>query len=109
MFILGGRPALNAGMERPGFGGGFGGRPVATPQPYQPSPGIGVQPQPVGVPPPTVMGNPGMQQPIATPERPVFRGSFDKLKKTKTIKRGGMYKLKAGEKVVPLKNLARAK
>jgi hypothetical protein len=55
------------------------------------------------------MGNPGMQQPIATPERPVFRGSFDKLKKTKTIKRGGMYKLKAGEKVVPLKNLARAK
>lgn len=106
MFLLGGRPALNAGMERPGFGGGFG-QTIATPQPYQPSPGIGVQP--TGAPPPTVMGNPGMQQPIATPERPIFRGSFDKLKKTKTIKKGGMYKLKAGEKVVPLKNLARAK
>jgi hypothetical protein len=36
-------------------------------------------------------------------------GSFDNLKKKHTIKKSGLYRLKAGEQVVPLSALARAK
>lgn len=85
------------------------------PAPAQPSPIIGNQfhtmpgiatggPGTVGIGPTQPQGfNPmqgaGGQPPIA---------SFDNLKRVHTIKKSGLYRLKKGEKVVPLSSLARA-
>lgn len=83
-----------------GFGGPVGSAPgVAAPvgQPTQGAWGQGAWGQPA-------MG--GQQNPWGQPQ---IQGSFDNLKKTHTIKKDGLYRLKKGEKVVPLSALARAK
>ena len=78
----------------PGAGQPFGGG--GNIQPPMPSPGFGSQP-PVGYGGPQGPGF-AQQQPIA---------SFDDLKHVHTITKSGLYRLKKGEKVVPLSSLAR--
>lgn len=100
-----GMPAggMLGGIRRPptGIGAGFGGpqgpQPIATPGqagPFQ------------------MNGNQLGHAPIATPDParmgPVL-GSYDNLKRPTRIKHSGLYKLKAGEGVTPLKSLAHAK
>lgn len=49
----------------------------------------------------------GMQSPIQPQQRAI--ASFDNLKHTHTITKSGLYRLKKGEKVVPLSSLAEAR
>lgn len=106
---------MNRGVSDPirFAGGGLGGMrpPVAPvgPAPFRPpvmpmpQPGpIASGPFQIGAPQQAPMGQ---QMPLQQ-QRPI--ASFDKLKKSHTIKKSGIYKLKKGERVMPLKSLARA-
>jgi len=88
--------------QPPGIGGPapvspWGPQPIGGIQsPIQPQqPGIGAQ-----------QSNPGMQSPIQSQQRPI--ASYDNLKHVHTITKSGLYRLKKGEKVVPLSSLAKA-
>ncbi len=111
------QPILNGSGNRfnptqPGIGTGFG--PL---QPQQPVTG-GFGPQPLsglgGIQSP-IMGqqpqigqagqfDPRMQSPIQQQQRPI--ASYDNLKHVHTIKKSGLYRLKKGEKIIPLSSLA---
>ena len=80
-------------MPQGGFGGGQVGIGPMNPGPFTPG---GFNPQ--------YGGGVG----VGT-QTPGVLGSFDHLKKKHTIKKSGLYRLKAGEQVVPLSALARAK
>ena len=104
------RPAPRAPMAGPvggGFGGGqpFGGG-VGFGGPVGSAPGVAA---PVGQPTQGAWGQPAMGGQPNPWGQPQIQGSFDKLKKKYTIKKSGLYRLKAGESVVPLSALARAK
>src|SRR5271168_5053805 len=94
--IGGPQPVQPGGIGGPAPVGQWGPQPIGGIQsPIQPQqPGIGAQ-----------QFNPGMQSPIQSQQRPI--ASYDNLKRVHTITKSGLYRLKKGEKVVPLSSLAR--